>query len=240
MATFSIVNKFTIGCGLLFSLGVANTANAAAINEGFETGDLTGWTVVNQTAGSGDWFNTGGGNSPVSGFGIPAPTEGKKYAVTDQFGPGSHVLFQDISLEIGFEYTLSFDWFAQADASFANPGTMSYFGEPNQQFRVDLVPISFTNWFDSSSSIGILANILAPVAQGNEWNNTTFDLTPWAGSTVRLAFREVDNQSYFQAGVDDVKIASLPTPTPTKTPESSTAGGLLVLGLGWLVKGMIR
>jgi hypothetical protein len=42
----------------------------------------------------------------------------------------------------------------------------------------------------------------------------TFDLTPFAGTTVRIRFAEVDNQLFFNASVDSVAIASqrlLPT-----------------------------
>jgi len=216
----------------------SNVAHAASVaNGGFEAG-LTGWAVVDQPSSSGSWFSTGGGGSPQSGFSIPAPSEGSSYAVTDQFGPGSHVLFQDVLLEAGSKHTLKFNWFAQ-DTTNSGPidaGTMTAFGGANQHFRVDLVAATFTDWFGASSSnAGVLANLLAPTAQGSTvsgFNTTTFDLTPWAGSTVRLAFREVDNQGFFQAGVDGVAVNSSATavPTPALLP------GLIGMGIAALRK----
>jgi hypothetical protein len=38
-------------------VGYAGTALAATVvNGGFETGDTSGWTVVNEAGGSGDWY----------------------------------------------------------------------------------------------------------------------------------------------------------------------------------------
>jgi hypothetical protein len=89
-------------------LAVPGVSSAATIvNGGFETGSFTGWTVVNQSGGSGDWFVYTGTASPQSGFAIAAPPEGTHAAVTDQTGPGSHVLYQDVALEAGFKHTLS-------------------------------------------------------------------------------------------------------------------------------------
>jgi hypothetical protein len=38
----------------------------------------------------------------------------------------------------------------------------------------------------------------------------TFDLSVFAGQTIRLRFAEVDNQLFFQASVDDVRIGRVP------------------------------
>jgi hypothetical protein len=127
------------------SLGSAAQA-ASVINGGFETGDFTGWEVVRQNNSNGDFFITGGESSPRSHHQIPTPSEGSNYAVTDQSGPGSYVLFQDIVLEANSSHQLSFDWFAQTSASLANPGTMNSRAREsgNQQFRVgvDLAKLS--------------------------------------------------------------------------------------------------
>lgn len=218
------------------SLGSAAQA-ASVINGGFETGDFTGWTVVQQNNSDGDFFITGGGRSPDSRSRIPTPSEGENYAVTDQFGPGSYVLSQDIILEANSSHQLSFDWFAQTESSFANPGTMDFRGPENQQFRVDIVEAGFSDWFGSDSNVGVLANIVPPVIEGSpifRFNSTTFDLTSWAGSTVRLAFRQVDNRGHFQAGVDNVSITSTPTQS---VPEPLTIlGSVTALGIGGLLK----
>lgn len=143
-----------------------------------------------------------------------------------------HVLFQDIVLEANSSHQLSFDWFAQTGPSLADSGTMDYTVFPNQQFRVDIVDASFTDWFGPDSSAGVLANIVPPVVESVPvagFNPTAFDLTPWAGSTVRLAFRQADNLAPFQAGVDNVSITSSPTET---VPEPSSILGLVALSAG--------
>jgi hypothetical protein len=38
----------------------------------------------------------------------------------------------------------------------------------------------------------------------------TFDLTPWAGQTVRLRLTSADNQGPLRAGVDDIKFERIP------------------------------
>ncbi|MDY6784401.1 MAG: PEP-CTERM sorting domain-containing protein [Cyanobacteriota bacterium] len=226
---FSALTTGFIGSLCLFGLG-SNAKAATVVNGGFNS-DLSGWTVVNQPGSFGSWFQTAGGTSVLGFNPILAPSEGTGYAHSAQTGSTSQVLFQDITLEAGFDHVLSFDWFAQNWARiFADAGTLNRNVRPNQHFRVDLVSTGFTDWFGPNSSAGVLANILAPVAEPapvSAWNDLSFDLTPWAGQTVRLAFRQVDNQFFFNAAVDDVKIASTPS---TIVPEPSSMVGLLALG----------
>ena len=204
---------------------------ATVTNGDFETGDFTGWTTVVQPGSNGDVFVTDSNFSPTSFSAIPGGNDGSSIAVTDQNGPGSYVLFQDIALEIDMTHSLGFDWFAQSHAPFSDAGTLDLNEEPNQHFRVDLVDANFTDWFGPDANAGVLANLIAPVAEASPvsgFNSSSFDLTPWAGNTVRLAFREVDNQFFFQAGVDNVNVTS----ESQKVPEpSSILGALLGLGI---------
>jgi len=128
--------------------------------------------------------------SPLSNSAILEPFEGESYAVTDHEESGSIVLYPDTPLERS-QHTRPFARFAQSKRSFADSGSMSLesccYQGPVQQFRVDLAPARFTDFFSPSPDTGILANIVAPVAEPfpvTGWNTTTFDLTPWAGSTV--------------------------------------------------------
>lgn len=240
-----------------FNINLAATA-ASITNGGFNT-DLTGWAVVEQPSASGSWFFTEGGTSALGDNPILTPSEGDGYAHSAQTGQTSQVLFQDITLEADTQHLLSFDWFAQDwSNNFVDAGTLDFTGGLNQHLRVDLVPTDFTDWFGPDSSTGVLTNILAPVAElspVDSWNSLDFDLTPWAGQAVRLAFRQVDNQLFFNAGVDDVSIVStpivveppvvdppvvvdppappvvLPATTPQAVPEPGVLAGLAVLGL---------
>jgi hypothetical protein len=57
----------------------------------------------------------------------------------------------------------------------------------------------------------------------------TFDLSEWAGQTVRLRFAEVDNQSFFHAAVDAVRIVSvLRNLPPVCSQASSNPAAILV------------
>src|SRR5262245_5955532 len=94
------MKKFILG-GLAALAFCAAPAWADLISTGgFESG-FAGWSVVDQAGGSGSWFITGGGGAPISGIGIPAPAGGTLYAVTDQTGPGSHLLLQDFVVTPG-------------------------------------------------------------------------------------------------------------------------------------------
>jgi hypothetical protein len=230
MSLSTFIKRSTLTVGTVSLIGASSFGSvaiaASLTNGGFESG-LTGWTVVDQAGGSGSWFSTAGGRAPKTGLPILGASEGSKFVVTDQFGPGSHVLFQDISLEAGATHTLSFDWSSKNwGRPMFNPGTMNKDAWRNQQFRVDIVSTLFSNWFGPSSTTGVLASILAPVAPSSSgWNQVSFDLTPWAGSSVRLAFREVDNQGNFNAGVDDVSVKSESVPEPI-----TILGSLMGLG----------
>jgi len=200
-----------VGLGVVAMLSVPGVSSAATIvNGGFETGDFTGWTVVNQPGGSGDWFVYSGTSSPLSGGPIAAPPEGTHAAVTDQTGPGSHVLYQDVALETGFKHTLSFDvYYDNRAGAFATPASLGFTVSPNQQYRVDIIrptaPVT-------SVAPG---DVLATVFQTKVGDPLTlaptpvsFDLSNFAGTTVRIRFAEVDNQSFFNASVDNVAVTS--------------------------------
>jgi hypothetical protein len=118
-----------------------------------------------------------------------------------------------VALEAGFTHTLSFVlYYANRAAAFATPPTLDKDVVPNQQYRVDIVKPSAP--VTSVAAGDILATvfrtevgdplILAPTT-------ISFDLTAFAGTTVRIRFAEVDNQTFFQGSTDAVAIASRPT-----------------------------
>jgi hypothetical protein len=194
---------------LLANTGVSSAATV--VNGGFETGTFSGWTVVNQQTSPGDWFVYTGTSTPFNGFPIPAPPEGTHAAVTDQSGPGSHVLYQDVALESGFNHALSFSIYYDNQAGFfATPQSLDPGVIPNQQYRVDVLRPTADPF---SVAPG---DVLATVFQTRDGDPTslgpttvTFDLSPFAGQTVRLRFAEVDNQLFFNAAVDNVRIVSV-------------------------------
>jgi hypothetical protein len=127
MRTRLLVAVLAVGAGLVGIVPAVSTA-ATVTNGGFETGNFTGWTVVNQAGGSGNWFVYTGTTSPLSGFTIAAPPVGTHAAVSDQTSRGSHVLYQDVALEAGFTHTLSFVLYTLTRVSTAGGATRSRLG----------------------------------------------------------------------------------------------------------------
>jgi hypothetical protein len=88
---------------------------------------------------------------------------------------------------------------------------------PNQQYRVDILRPSAP--VDSVAPGDVLATVfqtevgdpasLAPTP-------VSFDLSGFAGTTVRIRFAEVDNQLFFNASVDDVTVTSTRAVPTTK------------------------
>src|SRR5207247_1021192 len=100
-------------------------------------------------------------------------------------------------LEPGLTHTLSLKLYYVNLGTGGNstPETLDYTGfVPNQQYRMDIMDPAAAP--DSVASDDVLARVfrtevtdptvLAPTT-------ITFDLTPFAGTTVRLRFAEVDN-----------------------------------------------
>lgn len=197
---------------------VPDASPAASVNNGdFETGDFNGWTVVNQPGSGGNWFVYSGNKSPLNGIDIAPPPQGTFAATTDQRAPGSHVLYQDIALEPNAKHTLSFFLYYHnfASSGFATPDTLDFMVFPNQQYSVDVLKPTADPF--SVDPNDLLARIFrTEVGDPNTLDPTTktFDLTPFAGQTVRLRFAEVDDQGIFLASTDDVKVTATTSNPP--------------------------
>ena len=213
------------------------SATPLILNGGFESG-FTSWVRANQLGSEGTFSLQSGTVSPVNGNSVPSPPGGLNAAMTDAFGPGSHVLYQDF-LVPAEGALLSFSLFIGNRADrFATPATLD-FSTPtlNQQARVDILragPDPFT-----VAAADILLNLYRtqvgdPLVSG--YNTLNFDLTSLfsanVGQTLRLRFAETDNLSAFQFGVDNVQLE-----TATTAPEPQS---ILLLGTGVLALLAIR
>ena len=213
------------------------SATPLILNGGFESG-FTSWARANQLGSEGTFSLQSGTVSPVNGNSVPSPPGGLNAAMTDAFGPGSHVLYQDF-LVPAEGALLSFSLFIGNRADrFATPATLD-FSTPtlNQQARVDILragPDPFT-----VAAADILLNLYRtqvgdPLVSG--YNTLNFDLTSLfsanVGQTLRLRFAETDNLSAFQFGVDNVQLE-----TATTAPEPQS---ILLLGTGVLALLAIR
>lgn len=214
-----------IACAALL---VPATAGAATVVNGdFESGSLSGWQVQDTgPATKSGWYVYSGTESPLGEEGseekLPSPPSGSHAAITDQTGPGSDILYQDVTLEPYWTHQLTMTLFYNNLAGeffIPNPDTLNWTGGPseteeeqdNQQYRVDVMkPTAPVNSLNPSD---ILATVFA-TREGSPESMApaqfTTDLTPFAGQTVRLRFAMTDNQFFFNAGVDNVSIVSTP------------------------------
>jgi hypothetical protein len=181
-------------------------------NGGFESGDFTNWNGANQIQGEGDWFVYEGTTSPLSGITIAAPPQGTFAATTDQGGPGTHVLYRNIKLKDDMRHQLSFFLYYRNFAEdFFPRNTLDFRVEPNQQYRVDLLRAQADPFTLNPDFIrATLFRTRAGDPLTLEPTLLTFNLTRFAGKTVRLRFAEVDNQDNFLASVDRVRLTSTP------------------------------
>ncbi|HKL53171.1 MAG TPA: hypothetical protein VJ902_04375, partial [Wenzhouxiangellaceae bacterium] len=162
----------------------AVTNGGFEINGGSGTNSISGWTVVDQAGGSGTWYALSGTTTPDSSSTVPVPSGGTFAAMTDQTGPGSHVLYQDITVPASGG-TLSFDFFINNQAPafiLPSPATLDYTSGPNQQFRADIMS---TTAGDFDVGAGVLANIYQtnegdPLTNGG-YVNVSFNLGAFAG-----------------------------------------------------------
>jgi len=218
-------NVFAVAAILSAALSTSAGAASLLVNGGFETGDFTGWTVTTASGSDGNLSVTTGGTSPNSGSGVAAPTDGVYYAITDQTGPGAYALVQ--SFVAAASMTLSFDFFAQAFAGLSDTGDLTFTGGANQHARVDILTAA-AGAFDLGTSI--VQTLIAPIANGSPdpFASYTFALNSLtAGTTYQLRFAQVDNQDFFQMGVDNVELTAAPIPVPA-------AGLLLLTAVGGL------
>jgi hypothetical protein len=199
-------------------------------NGGFETGNFASWTVDNLAGGQGDWFISNPGiPTPTSIIATaPNPTGGAFYAVSDQGGPGTHVLRQSFTVPANaVSVELSFQMFVNDSdgGPHINPAGLDHGVSPNQHSRVDILSAAAAAF--STAPADIVSNFYVGVdpqaSNPNQYTSYTFDITGLVvpGGTYQLRFAEVDNQLFLNQGVDNVSIvAAVPEP----------AAALLLLG----------
>jgi hypothetical protein len=202
---------------------------ASVSNGGFEIGDFSDWDI-STTCGGGSWFMYTGVSSPLSGTIIGEPPQGQFGAVTDQTEPGTFILSQDIPLEASSRHTLSFKiYYNNLASEFFTPNSLDCSGDfANQQYRVDIVNPDAQ--IDSVAAGDVLANIFRTEPGADPSISptlVTFDLTPFAGSTVRLRFASVSNAGVLAAAVDDVHIMTERVKSDTNTTVTANPSSIV-------------
>ncbi|MFN0068006.1 MAG: M36 family metallopeptidase [Limisphaerales bacterium] len=169
-----------------------NRPASLVVNGGFETGDFTGWTREGG-GGSGSFVLNDGTVAPASGD-APTPPFGGRFSVfTDPTGPGVRMLFQTVELPAGAP-RISLAW-AQRIRNFADR-----FADDAQEFRVEI-------WDEDGAPLATAFSTQPGDPLLGEWERRSFDLTRFAGRTVRLAFIEIDQIFYLNAHLDEIEVS---------------------------------
>jgi len=113
-------------------------------------------------------------------------------------------------LELTVFYVNGFDGLSGYSVPFAAPRTLAINAGPNQQFRVDV--LAPTAAPDSMADADLRATVFetrpdAPARRGP--TPIRYDLSPWAGQTVRLRIATADNQAPLRAGIDNVRLVPI-------------------------------
>lgn len=204
--------------GAVAVFAISAIAVAGPPNGGFERGSLKGWKKKGNSQGKWIVYQNGDGPPLRRGAPFPKPPQGKYAAIVDQGGPGARFLHRKLKLKRGHKIKLSFfvfyrNWaprfwtpktFKAGSVGIARGGISE---DPNQQYRIDLMkPGAPLRSLKKKHIVKTLfrtkvgdPNVLAP-------KKRSFNLTKFAGRTLRLRFAEVDNQEVLNAGVDAVKL----------------------------------
>lgn len=242
--------KVRSGSAILLALCLAGTAllapagagAATVVNGDFETGNLNGWSVY-RTGETGGWFaykGDKGNGDPIAkqrGRIYPQPPpQGTYAAISDQISATTTILSQEVALAPGLNHRLGLLAYYDSEVPIAvpSPDTLSVDdaqlgGQPNQQFRIDVMrpgsPI------ESLVPTDILSTAFstqpgAPTSMAPTW--VSADLSAFAGQTVRLRIVNAAHEELLTAGVDAVAIDSTPAgknPPPLGSNRFEVPGG---------------
>jgi len=200
---------------LAFTISFCESLHAQAINlvvnGNFETGDLTGWTADEQNPhGPADGFWTVySGNSTL----LPPPPEGTYAAYSDTRLFCSLILYQDITLP--GPSTLQYTYYYEQNPTieFVTQPTLSVSTSPNQQARIDIMNPSSSPFSVDPSDVWLNLFQTEP-GDPTSLSPTTvsFDLSSFAGETIRLRYAVTATQGYLYLAVDAVSILLEVTP----------------------------
>jgi hypothetical protein len=189
-------------------------------NGSFETGDFTGWNVSTaSTGGEGTpfrfWSVSQSGAGGFQGYGIlpTAPQDGA-YVAWHGFGGGGPLefrMYQDVLIPAGAMLNLT--WKDRVQWNFCCGATL-----PNS-YDVQLRDPS------TNAVLTTLYTFSTGAASGYHrvgWQSHGYDLSAYAGQTVRIFFVQTVTE-YFtgpgQVELDAISLSDGPIPTPTPTPQ---------------------
>jgi len=192
------------------------------VNPGFETGDFTGWTATVSPSGAGEltpWTvaNTGGW------FGSASPLSGTYSAFNGFDGDAGVVyeLYQDVTIAPGSTALLATNHRIVYDS-------LGITSSLPRSFEISVRDTS-----NSILQVLLSQNItMTTPTVDTGWVNNVFDLSAYAGSTVRIHFQDSIPESFTGPGniqFDDISLDVGQVPEPGAL--SLAALGLAAIGL---------
>jgi uncharacterized repeat protein (TIGR01451 family) len=162
-------------------------------NGGFEAGTFTNWITTNMSS-SGGWVVTNGTYDPP-GPELPTPPySGNFSAISEQSGPSTSTLYQDIAIPSSSN-PVTLSWVDQIDNHATQYSSSQYFDVEIRRTNNTVLQVAFSTQPGN------------PLING--WTPRSFDLSSYAGQTVRLAFVESVNIGYLNVGLDNVSVRML-------------------------------
>jgi hypothetical protein len=182
-------------------LALAYGAKADITNGGFETGNLSGWTMTATDPANNGWFADNIGATPQNFLPTVGPSSGSWYAVTDQYDPGSNALSQSFTVPLGTTFTvLKFDYFINDYAGDGDFKAMVLGPGGNVLTGTGAV-------FTDDLGTQMISNGVP-----NPYATVTLALSLTAGQTYTLDFLETDIDGPNNVGLDKVSVVATPEP----------------------------
>ncbi len=201
---------------LLFACIAICSIRASAVelitNGGFETGNFTGWTVVNGPNPFEVWQVTGSGGGYVDN---PVPvatsvTEGTRNAWQSvASNPGSFLLYQDVAVPAASSLTLSWQHRYQMNLDTYCNGS----GCGTATFAVEILTTA-----NSLLQTLYTTTTLPDTNTNTGWTTNSASLAPFAGQTIRIRFRTTVTATY--AGPGRLEVDAVTTQAPTAAAAS--------------------
>lgn len=221
--------RFRMLCGLFVvvaAMAFARPAGAAQIliNPGFETNDFTGWTAL---TGAGSqltpWTVAGPGNGWFSGS---SPLSGSVDAFNGFDGDAglTYTLYQDATIAAGSSAILT----TNHRIVFDSLGLVSTLP------RLFEITVRDTSNALLATLFTYNANINGAPLTDTGWVNQSFDLSAFAGSTVRITFFESIPETFTGPAnleLDDITLDVTAVPEP---------GTVALVGLGLVAAAVTR
>lgn len=158
-------------------------------NGGFEAGTFTNW--ISTSSGAGGWLLSSGTYNPPGPELPSSPFAGDLYAISQQSSGGTFTLFQDIAIPSGAS-AATLLWVDRVRNYALQFAANHYFHVEIRGTNNNLLQLAYTT------------NPGDPLT--NDWTPRSFNLSAYAGQTVRVAFAQMVTLNYFNVGLDKVSV----------------------------------